>query len=156
MQHFFLFLFTVCRTVDGENCISGMYSVSFTVQRTRVHMQNCIPLSIDNNGMPHPRDNFVPNFPQFRRGLHDVNDPSSVQGVDYDWFCPISLGEPTKGDYHDGIYIIDPLHSQARFVTDYRTQMRRCANINLNSPCASTKTLEQLCSPKIPEGNKYM
>ena len=139
-----------CRTTGDRNCVSGPYAVVERIQFQNIHFQNCIPFPINQaDGQIKPIKDTTGRTNNDFYELYDVNNLSGAQGVDFDWFCPVELISNIAGEYHQGINL-NPKPGAAR--VDFRDQLRRCANVNVNSRCASTKTLEQICSVSLSPG----
>ena len=79
------------------------------------------------------------------RNIYDLeNNPNAVQGLEYDWYCPITLDQ-TKTDRqeHGGIN---------KNTKNYFNNLRRCINLDASPHCKTTNTLEQTKSPKLTLG----
>jgi hypothetical protein len=118
-----------------------------------IHFQNCIPFPIESSGSNRGQIKHGESVDGLPYKLYDVINDPGVQGDDFDWFCPIRLF-PILGDFHPGL-VLNPSSLFKEF--DFRTHLRRCANVNVNSSCASTRTLEQTNSPKLdPSKSKIL
>ena len=79
------------------------------------------------------------------RYIYDLKaNPSAVRGVDYDYYCPVSLEKLNT----------DPLdHGMINQGTpNYFNSLKVCANLDVDEHCKSYVSLEETMSPRLEEG----
>ena len=118
--------------------------------RTLAHYQGCVPFRLVPKSIHAPFDG--PNPP-----IYDLNSGGhrdKIQGKDYDFFCPVitAVVGPFAQEFqaHRGTV----LNEGSSFRKKYGAKdvFERCINLDANPHCKSTKSLEQLRSPKLTLG----
>ena len=143
-----MFIFFIeCATVSGKSCPTGPWVYMNGDLRTIAHYQNCVPFRITTIGSQVPFDS--PNPPIY--DLNSGGNRDKIQGQDYDFFCPVitPVFPQIRPEFngHQGIN----LNKGSSFRRKYSAKdvFERCINLDANPHCKSTKSLEQLRSPKL-------
>ena len=142
-----LYLFIECSTASEKRCPTVPWVYMNGGVTTLAHYQNCVPFRITTKGSQVP---FAgPNPPIY--DLNSGGNRDKIQGQDYDFFCPVitSVFPQVRPEFngHRGIN----LNKGSSFRRKYSAKdvFKRCSNMDANPHCKSTKSLEQLRSPKL-------
>ena len=120
--------FSACMTVSNEPCETDPWVWNEGIIGKICHFRNCVPMFGDGG-----------------RYIYDLKaNPSAVRGVDYDYYCPVSL-EKLKTDPLDHGMI-------SQSTPNYFNSLKVCKNLDVDTHCISNVSLEEAMSPGIGEG----
>ena len=89
--------------------------------------------------------NCVPMFGKGGRYIYDLNsNPSATKGVDYEWYCPVSLKKLSTDPLDHGMI--------SQSTPNYFNSLQVCVNMDVDQHCKSFVSMEEAISPRLEKG----